>query len=266
MKRGDSKGVHGECSNPKSSRKMKELKMPSSTSETLHVLVIGGSGLVGSHFIHEAQNSIMVSKITVISRREALFFKQFDKVNLIIEPEPLLWCKWIQGLGHIDVLFSALGATRGDAGSISAQRAVDYDLNMMVAQQAKLKGAKMCVLVSCFNNPIISRIFKYFALKKQVEEGICSLKFDSTVILRPGPLVGHREHTTPNHTMRSILSTLIAEYTYKTPFSCLVGGSINATEVAAVGMFMIETSKYLKLQRIISSSEMIQLCDALDSI
>lgn len=240
--------------------------MFSQALENLHILVIGGSGLVGSHFLREAQNCASVKNITVLSRRDMAFFHDFDKVRVVIEPETLKWCTWIQESKTIDVLFSALGSTRGDAGSITKQKSIDYDLNLMVAQQAKLKGAKVYVLVSCFNNFILSSVFPYFSLKQQVENAMCSLNFDTTVFLRPGPLLGDRTHTIPNHTLRSILSTYIAEITYDTPFSCLVGGAIKAREVAEVAMFMIETSKHLNRIAVVTSAEMLQLERAIESL
>jgi uncharacterized protein YbjT (DUF2867 family) len=240
--------------------------MASPVFEDLHVLIIGATGLVGTHFLREAQNSILVKKITVLSRRDIPLFHNLDKVHAIIETDTLLWSKWIQDSSQIDVVFSALGTTRGDSGSISEQRTIDYDLNLMVAQQSKLKGAKVFTLVSSFNNAAVSKFFHYFALKQQVEGAITSLLFDATIILRPGPLVGDRSSINSQYTLRSFLSSLVATYTYNTPLSCLVGGTIKAEEVAEVAMFMIETSRHLKDVRVVTSREMLQLGDAVRSL
>lgn len=238
----------------------------SSTPGSLHILVVGATGLVGSHFIKEAQTSGLVGKITVLARRSAPYFQAFDKVHAIIEPDSLLWSKWIQGSEQIDMVFSALGTTVGDAGGMSRQRRVDYDLNLIVAHQCKLKGAKVFVLVSAFNNLLVTKTLPYFALKQQIEDAITFLHYDSTIILRPGPLVGDRSHVKPNKTMRSILSTFVADYTYDTPFSCLVGGTVKAQEVAEAAMFLLETNQQLVSIKVLSSREIFLLSRAIDSL
>ena len=56
----------------------------------------------------------------------------------VIQPDSSTWPKSIPSLSPTpDILFSALGTTKAAAGSIEAQRTIDYDLNLAIARAAK---------------------------------------------------------------------------------------------------------------------------------
>lgn len=104
--------------------------------------------------------------------------------------------EWPTLLSHIsptpEILFSSLGTSRARAGSIEAQRKIDYDLNLSVATSARTAGVKVYVLVSSIGANASSP-FPYLQMKGQLEEAVKKLGFDSLVILRPGLLLGDRE-------------------------------------------------------------------------
>jgi uncharacterized protein YbjT (DUF2867 family) len=94
------------------------------------------------------------------------------------------------------IFFSALGTTRGAAGSFEAQRLIDYDLNLALAQAAKASGVKVYVLISTGGaNPY--SMLGYPKMKGELEEAVKALDFEHTVILRPGLLVGDRQESRP---------------------------------------------------------------------
>lgn len=92
------------------------------------------------------------------------------------------------------IFFSALGTTRGSAGSFENQRKIDYDLNLNLAKAAKTSGSKVYVLVSSGGADASSR-FPYLKMKGELEESIKALEFQHMVILRPGLIVGNRQET-----------------------------------------------------------------------
>ena len=107
-----------------------------------------------------------------------------------------------------NVLISALGATRAQAGSFEAQRKVDYDLNLSLAQAAKDSGVRVYVLIS---SDAVSRnsIFPYGRMKAELEDAVKELNFPYTVILKPGLLVGTRSDSRPAEAvLRGIANTL----------------------------------------------------------
>lgn len=89
-------------------------------------------------------------------------------------------------------VFSALGTTRSAAGSLEAQRKIDYDLNYALACAAKKAGVRTYVLVSTTGaNP--HSWMAYSQMKGQLEADVMALGFDRCVVLRPGLLLGQRD-------------------------------------------------------------------------
>lgn len=94
------------------------------------------------------------------------------------------------------IFFSALGTTRGAAGSFEAQRKIDYDLNLSLAEAASKSGVKVYVLVST-HGADAKGLVPYSRMKGELEDAVKKLGFEHTVILRPGLIVGHREESRP---------------------------------------------------------------------
>lgn len=89
-------------------------------------------------------------------------------------------------------VFSALGTTRSSAGSLEAQRKIEYGLNYALASAAKKAGVQTYVLVSAVGaNP--HSWTAYMQMKGQLEADMAALGFDRCVVLRPGLLLGQRE-------------------------------------------------------------------------
>ena len=93
-------------------------------------------------------------------------------------------------------MFSALGTTRGQAGSVDAQRKVDFDLNLAIAKAAKDAGVNTYVLVST-SGANASSMIPYARMKGELDDSVSKLGFKHTVVLRPGLLVGTRENSRP---------------------------------------------------------------------
>lgn len=92
------------------------------------------------------------------------------------------------------IFLTALGTTKGAAGSFEAQRKIDYDLNLALATAARDSGVETCVLISSGSASTTS-MFNYMKMKGELEEGIKGLGFKHTVIVRPGLIMGTRaEH------------------------------------------------------------------------
>ena len=115
----------------------------------------------------------------------------------VILSDPSAWPKSVHSLSpRPDIFFSALGTTKAAAGSLEAQRAVDYDLNLALARAAKEAGVKVYVLIS---SAAVSKnsIFPYSKMKGELEEAIKEIGFLHTVIVKPGLLVGKRTESRP---------------------------------------------------------------------
>lgn len=106
--------------------------------------------------------------------------------------------QWVTHLSSLSpppsIFFSALGTTKGAAGSFAAQRAIDFDLNIELASAAKKAGVKVYVLVSTAGADS-SAYFNYTKMKGELEDHVRHIGFDTTVILKPGLLVGSRQES-----------------------------------------------------------------------
>lgn len=151
-------------------------------------LLIGATGLVGGALLGQLLEDPDYDRVTIFVRRST--GKAHPKLMeyLIDFGNPETWVPWVVG----DVLFSALGTTRAQAGSTSAQRVVDYDYQYAFAQTAAANGVATYVLCSSVGaNP--SAGAAYMKMKGELDRDVALLPFERAHILRPGPLTGPRE-------------------------------------------------------------------------
>ncbi len=119
------------------------------------------------------------------------------KLHPLVSPESSQWPAQLSAVTPPPSIFlSALGTTRGHAGSTENQRKIDLDLNLALAQAAKAAGVKVYVVISSAGANASSS-FAYPQMKGELEESVKALGFDHCIILRPGLLTGVREDSRP---------------------------------------------------------------------
>ena len=155
-------------------------------------IVIGSTGLVGGEIIKSLLARADIEKVISFVRRSTEQRRlqgsekleehvvDFDKIES--------WKDLIKG----DVLFSALGTTRSQAGSKEEQYKVDYRYQWDVARTAKENGVHSYVLISSVGADAESPFF-YLQMKGELEKDIGILGFKKIRILRPAALKGQRE-------------------------------------------------------------------------
>jgi uncharacterized protein YbjT (DUF2867 family) len=150
-------------------------------------LIIGATGLVGSEILNYILNDDRFDLVKVFVRKSTGL--NHPKLNeTIVDFEKLgEWRHLIKG----DVLFSALGTTVKQVGNREAQRVVDYDYQLRVAQACKLNGVSNYVLVSAPKASTKSH-FAYVKMKGDLERDVLKLLFPKITIIRPGLLKGPR--------------------------------------------------------------------------
>ena len=133
--------------------------------------------------------------IHAIARRE--LSQTSNNLSVIANADTSTWSTALKSFSPPPKIFlSALGTTKAAAGSIAAQRAIDYDLNLSLAQAAKENGTEVYVLISSGGvGP--SSPWPYGKMKYELEEAVKKLEFPYTVILKPGLLVGSRHESRP---------------------------------------------------------------------
>lgn len=152
-------------------------------------LIIGATGLVGQEILHYALNDDRIGKIKIFVRKSSgVTDPKLEEV--VVDFDKLgEWRHLITG----DVLFSALGTTLKQVGSREAQRVVDYDYQLRVAQAAKLNGVTNYVLVSAAGADSKSGV-AYTKMKGDLERDVMKLSFSKLTIIRPSLLKGPRSH------------------------------------------------------------------------
>jgi uncharacterized protein YbjT (DUF2867 family) len=155
-------------------------------------LIIGATGLVGSHLLDLLLNDARFEKIKVFTRRPTGI--KHSKLEEIVTDFDKMheWSHQLSG----DVLFSALGTTIKKAGSKDTQYKIDFSYQYDVADHAKQNGVGTYVLVSSAGADPRSKVF-YSRMKGELEEAISKLKFQNIRIIRPGILDGERSESRP---------------------------------------------------------------------
>lgn len=152
------------------------------------ILVLGVTGLVGSQVALQARAHPQV-RLFAISRRVAAMPQGARIENLVVDPS-----EWGEAIARLapDGVICALGTTWKKAGrDEDAFRAVDQNLIVASAAQAKDAGARNFVLVSAAGADPHARAL-YSRVKAETEEAVAAIGFRRVDILRPGLLKGER--------------------------------------------------------------------------
>lgn len=153
-------------------------------------LLIGATGLVGSHLLKQLLGDDRFGSVTVFARRPTGIAHARLREHIVSFDDIGSWRDRVTGT----VLFSALGTTLRAAGSRDAQWRVDHTYQLETAHAAATNGVSACVLVSAAGASADSRIF-YSRMKGELERDIAALDFAHLHILRPGLLAGRNTET-----------------------------------------------------------------------
>ena len=157
-------------------------------------IVIGATGLVGSHIADLLLDDERYSTVKVFHRRSTgirhrkleEYIIDFDKIET--------WCNQLTG----DELYSAMGTTIRKAGSKEAQYKIDVTYPLKVAEAAASNGVKKYSLVSSAGADKDSKLF-YPRIKGELDEAVKKLSFDRITIMRPSILEGDRQESRPGY-------------------------------------------------------------------
>ena len=151
-------------------------------------IVIGATGLVGSALVNKLVSAEHVEKIITLTRRPVNYASSKVENHVVnfshLEDDVALF----KG----DFLFSCLGTTRSQAGSIAAQREVDLEYQYKAAQLAVQNGVPHYLLISSSGANDKSKN-PYLKMKGELEQRIKLLPFERISFFQPSLLMGPRE-------------------------------------------------------------------------
>lgn len=147
-------------------------------------LVIGATGAVGRDLVDILLKDERYSSVATFTRRD-MGIRHEKLTSYVVDfAHPAQWKEFMQG----DVLFSALGTSRKQAGSKEGQYRVDYGYQLTAARIAKEQGVRQLVLVSSVGADCHSKFF-YLRLKGEIERAAEALGFDGLTIIQPPSLI-----------------------------------------------------------------------------
>lgn len=153
----------------------------------MKAIVVGATGAVGRDLVEVLCNDPRYTEVRTFTRRELGIENPKIRPYVVDFERTEGWHDLVQG----DVIFSALGTSKKQAGSKEAQYHIDHDYQIMFAQFAKRNGVRHMVLVSSAGADASSAFF-YMKLKGIIERDMEALGFEGLTIVQPPSLI--RKH------------------------------------------------------------------------
>ncbi|RFU46070.1 NAD(P)H-binding protein [Paraburkholderia sp. DHOC27] len=165
------------------------------------VLLLGGTGLVGSACLRLLARDDRVSEVRQLVRRASgaavTGSVAGTATNRVVEHViDYDWPDADAEVFDVDAVICALGTTIRTAGSQAAFRKVDYEYPLRIAGIARRHGAAHFAIVTAIGADPQARTF-YSRVKGNVEEGLKKLDYPTLTIVRPSFLMGERTESRP---------------------------------------------------------------------
>jgi uncharacterized protein YbjT (DUF2867 family) len=153
------------------------------------LLLLGATGLVGSHCLRLLATDPAFGRVVVLTRRPLAV----EQISGNVEPHVVDFGNLVAyaELFRVDQILCALGTTIRQAGSQVRFRVVDYEYPLAAARLGLAQGATHYLLVSSVGAAARSRAF-YTRVKGELEAAILALSYRSVTIVRPSLLLGPR--------------------------------------------------------------------------
>lgn len=151
-------------------------------------IIIGATGVVGREVVALLSKREEISEIITFTRRE-LNFESNKVINYVIDFDKI---QDYSDLIYGEYLFSCLGTTKSQAGSIEAQRKVDLDYQLEFAKLAQKNGIHHYLLVSSPGANAESSS-GYLKMKGELDQEVLKLDFASISIFKPSLILGKRK-------------------------------------------------------------------------
>ena len=152
-------------------------------------IVVGATGLVGRSVVQLLAQAAHIERVVTITRRPA------EPLSAKVTNHVVDFTRLDDHASVFagDFLFSCLGTTRKEAGSIDAQRTVDVDYQFAAARLAAANGVGHYLLVSS-TGADAGTTNAYLRMKGELEQRVLQLPFQRISIFQPSILMGTRVH------------------------------------------------------------------------
>lgn len=208
-------------------------------------LIIGSTGLIGSHLLDLLLESQEYEKVITFVKRDSGIQHPKLKQHIIDFDKPETYKELVVG----DDFFCTIGTTIKKAGSQDAFRKVDFEYPKQFASLAQQNKVKQFLIITSLGADANSSNF-YLKTKGEIQDFLKNCAFESISILQPSLLLGNRTEFRLGEKMGVYFMKL---------FSFLFIGNLKKykaiqSEAVAKAMFIIAQKNYKGFQIIESDS------------
>lgn len=150
-------------------------------------IILGASGLVGSHLLHMLLDDEGYDKVVAYARKAL----DVEHPKLEIRQRDLLEEAAFED-AKCDDLFCCIGTTQAKTPDLTEYRKIDFGIPVNAARSALKLGMQRCIVISSMGADAESKTF-YLKIKGQMEEALKKMSIPELHILRPSLLLGNRE-------------------------------------------------------------------------
>lgn len=207
----------------------------------MRILLVGATGLVGSHVLGKALADHRIDGVVAPTRRALPPHAKLTNplVDFSALPEDAGW--W-----SVDGVICTLGTTRAAAGTDEAFRTVDYAYPLAIAKIARRHGAQRFALNSSLGADAKSRLL-YPRTKGEVERDLQALDYPSLTIVRPGLIGGARAEFRAGERVAAVvlgvLGPLLPRRYRISPATAIADALIDAAVEGRPGIHLIEAER-----------------------
>ena len=208
-------------------------------------LIIGSTGLIGSHLLDLLLESQEYDKVITFVKRDSGIQHPKLKQHIIDFDKPETYKELVVG----DDFFCTIGTTIKKAGSQDAFRKVDFEYPKQFASLAQQNKVNQFLIITSLGADANSSNF-YLKTKGEIQDFLKNCAFESISILQPSLLLGNRTEFRLGEKMGVYFMKL---------FSFLFIGNLKKykaiqSEAVAKAMFIIAQKNYKGFQIIESDS------------
>lgn len=209
----------------------------------MKLLLVGATGLVGSHVLRLALADPRIDSVVAPSRHPLASHPKLQSpiVNFDDLPEDAAW--W-----GADAVICTLGTTMKKAGTKQAFERVDHDYPLNIAKLARRHATPTYALNSAMGADVSSRFF-YSRVKGELERDLTGLGFMSLTFVRPGLIGGNRQEVRMAERASIFALTLMGAFLPKrwrlNPASKIAEALVNAAIDSTPGIHVVTSERLI---------------------
>jgi len=204
-------------------------------------VLIGATGLVGTHLLNYLLQSYLYSEITIYTRKSTGL--KNPKLSEIVGD--LLDDKLFGDKIEADDIFCCIGTTQSKTPDLATYKNIDLGIPVRVAQLGVKGGMNKFLVISAVGANDKSRMF-YPRVKGQMEKALLKMNIPQLHIFRPSLILGKRDEFR--------LGERLGIFFYKV-FGFLVPAKYKGIEANTIALAMLKVAEGDYTQKIFQSNE-----------